>query len=95
MPGQGRTVARMQPGVTMLQLHAYLATRGLECSFSPGAPTFFLEKGMSAGVRTSLSRARVVGHGSVGGTPLPRHLCLFNCSLSAGALPLLPFLTRA
>lgn len=50
VPGQGRTVARMQPGVTMLQLHRYLATRGLECSFSPGAPSSLWEQGVSAGV---------------------------------------------
>ena len=49
MPGQGRTVARMQPGVTMLQLHRYLADRGLECSFSPGALTFLWGQGVSAG----------------------------------------------
>ncbi|KAK9822452.1 hypothetical protein WJX81_001815 [Elliptochloris bilobata] len=31
----GRMVARVQAGVTLLQLHAYLALRGLECSFAP------------------------------------------------------------
>ena len=36
--GQGRMVARVQAGVTLLQLHRYLAKRGLECSFAPGAP---------------------------------------------------------
>lgn len=35
--GQGRMVARVQAGVTLLQLHRYLAPRGLECSFAPGA----------------------------------------------------------
>ena len=37
MGGQGRMVARVQAGVTLLQLHRYLAPRGLECSFAPGA----------------------------------------------------------
>jgi len=37
VPGQGRVVARMQAGVKMLQLHTYLAERGYECSFAPGA----------------------------------------------------------
>ena len=37
MPGQGHMVARMQAGVKMLQLHTYLAERGYECSFAPGA----------------------------------------------------------
>ena len=35
--GQGRMVARVQAGVTLLQLHRYLAPRGFECSFAPGA----------------------------------------------------------
>ena len=37
MAGQGRMVARVQAGVTLLQLHRYLAPRGYECSFAPGA----------------------------------------------------------
>ena len=37
VPGRGRVVARMQAGVKMLQLHTYLAERGYECSFAPGA----------------------------------------------------------
>lgn len=90
MPGQGRTVARMQPGVTMLQLHHYLATRDLECSFSPGAPNFLWEQGVSAGVWISLSGARAVGHDSAGATLLPRHPCLSSAASQLARSPCSP-----
>lgn len=37
LPGLGRKVVRLQPGVKMLQLAKWLDARGLECSFAPGA----------------------------------------------------------
>lgn len=36
VPGQGQMAVRLQPGVTLLSLHTYLAGQGYECSFAPG-----------------------------------------------------------
>ena len=36
LPGQGKKVVRLQPGVKMLQLARWLDAKGYECSFAPG-----------------------------------------------------------
>lgn len=36
LPGQGKKVVRLQPGVKMLQLARWLDGKGYECSFAPG-----------------------------------------------------------
>ena len=36
VPGQGKKIVRMQPGVELLDMHKWLNERGYECSFCPG-----------------------------------------------------------